>query len=106
MDKKYNIQEFIYDTNLVILCDTLDKCKKVGKYLWKDGKFCNDNWEPLTITLPFICWYSKDSSSFNFVSSKYKEQIIINFEDVLFEDEIIYDDYSYLFELLIKLNIK
>jgi hypothetical protein len=89
MNKKYKIQEFIDNKNLVILCDTLDKCKKVGKYLWKGGKFFSDNWQPLTIELPFICWYSKDSSSFNPASSKYKEQIIINFEDVLFGDEFV-----------------
>jgi hypothetical protein len=90
MNKKYNIQEFIDNDNLVIKCDDLFELRKVGKYLWNCSTFKIENFNPTTgPDYPYIVWYSKTGTNFNPLRVKYPEQIIINFEDVIFEEFVL-----------------
>ena len=94
MNKKYNIQEFIDNDNLVIKCDDLFELRKVGKYLWNCSTFKIENFNPTTgPDYPYIVWYSKTGTNFNPLRVKYPEQIIINFEDVIFEEFVLPDKW-------------
>jgi hypothetical protein len=90
MNKKYNIQEFIDNDNLVIKCNDLFELRKVGKYLWNCSTFKIENFNPTTgPDYPYIVWYSKTGTNFNPLRVKYPKQIIINFEDVIFEEFVL-----------------
>ena len=94
MNKKYNIQEFIDNDNLVVKCDDLFELRKVGKYLWNCSTFKIEEFNPTTgPDYPYIVWYSKTNTNFNPLRHKDHKQIIINFEDVIFEEFVLPDKW-------------
>jgi hypothetical protein len=90
MNKKYNIEQFIDDPDLVIQCYDLYELRKVGKYLWNCSTFKIEEFNPTTgPDFPYIVWCSKTGTNFNPLRHKDINQTIIQFEDVDFNDFIL-----------------
>ena len=82
---KYNLQEFIENENLVIICHDLKQLRTAGSYLWPKMLSKAETWAPAHTKYPMIAWYAEKNNAFNDLDNIYEKQIAIEFEDVIFK---------------------
>lgn len=82
---KYNLQEFIENENLVIICHDIKQLRIAGSYLWPEMLNKLETWNPFHAEFPLIAWYAEKNNNFNLLSNKYVRQTAIEFEDVIFK---------------------